>query len=76
MIEDGVYVGAGAKVLGAIRVGRGAVIGANAVVTRDVPAYCTVVGANRVLRRIARAGNDEAAGADAGAASLSSLHGS
>ena len=49
-VEDDVYVGAGAKVLGGIRVGRGAVIGANAVVTRDVPAGATVVGANRILR--------------------------
>jgi len=50
VIEDDVYVGAGAKVLGGIRVGRGAIIGANAVVTRDVPAGATVVGANRILR--------------------------
>jgi len=50
VIEDDVYVGAGAKVLGAVRVGRGAIVGANAVVTRDVPPYCTVVGANRVVR--------------------------
>lgn len=54
IIEDDVYIGAGAKVLGGIRVGRGAVIGANAVVTRDVPAGATVVGANRILD--ARAG--------------------
>jgi serine acetyltransferase/thymidylate kinase len=51
VIEDDVYIGAGAKVLGAVRVGRGAVIGANAVITRDVAPYCTVVGANRVVRR-------------------------
>ncbi|MGH8641296.1 MAG: hypothetical protein ACRET6_06270 [Burkholderiales bacterium] len=50
VIGDDVYIGAGAKVLGAIRVGRGAVIGANAVVTRDVPPHCTVVGANRIVR--------------------------
>jgi serine acetyltransferase/thymidylate kinase len=49
VIEDDVYIGAGAKVLGALRVGRGAVIGANAVVTRDVPPYSTVVGANRII---------------------------
>ncbi|MCW5605856.1 MAG: serine acetyltransferase, partial [Burkholderiales bacterium] len=49
-VEDDVYIGAGAKVLGAVRVGRGAVIGANSVVTRDVPPYCTVVGANRIVR--------------------------
>lgn len=49
VIEDDVYIGAGAKVLGAVRIGRGAVIGANAVVTRDVPPHCTVVGANRIV---------------------------
>lgn len=49
VIEDDVVIGAGAKVLGAVRIGRGAIIGANAVVTRDVPPYCTVVGANRIV---------------------------
>jgi serine O-acetyltransferase len=48
-IEDGVYIGAGAKILGGIRVGRGVTIGANTVVTRDVPDGATVVGANRIL---------------------------
>ena len=48
-IEDNVVVGAGAKILGPVRVGRSAIVGANAVVTRDVPSHCTVVGANRVL---------------------------
>jgi len=49
VIEDGVYIGAGAKILGGVTVGRGATVGANAVVTRDVPAGATVVGANRIL---------------------------
>ena len=40
----GVTVGAGAKVLGAITVGDGARVGANAVVVEDVPANVTVVG--------------------------------
>lgn len=48
-IEDGVYLGAGCKVLGKLTVGRGATVGANAVVTRNVPAGCVVVGANRIL---------------------------
>jgi len=48
-LEDGVYVGAGAKVLGGVRIGRGATVGANAVVTKDVPPGMTVVGANRLL---------------------------
>lgn len=48
-IGDGVYIGAGAKILGGVSIGRGATVGANAVVTRDVPAGATVVGANRIL---------------------------
>jgi serine O-acetyltransferase len=49
VIEDNVFIGAGAKVLGSVRIGRNATVGANAVVTRDVPSHCTVVGANRIL---------------------------
>jgi serine O-acetyltransferase len=49
IIEDGVYIGAGAKVLGGVTIGRGATVGANAVVTKNVPAGATVVGANRIL---------------------------
>ena len=40
----GVVIGAGAKVLGPIRVGDGAKIGSNAVVVRDVPPGATAVG--------------------------------
>jgi serine O-acetyltransferase len=43
-IEDHVTVGAGAQVLGPIRVGHGARIGANAVVVSAVAPGCTVVG--------------------------------
>ncbi len=44
VIEDGVDIGAGAAVIGPITVGAGAKIGANAVVTHDVPAGATVAG--------------------------------
>jgi serine O-acetyltransferase len=43
-LEDGVIVGAGAKVLGPITIGRNARIGANAVVVKDVAADTTMVG--------------------------------
>ena len=43
-LEDGVIVGAGAKVLGPITVGAGARIGSNAVVVSDVPPGATMVG--------------------------------
>jgi serine O-acetyltransferase len=43
-IGDGVIIGSGAAVLGPIQVGARARIGANAVVTRDVPEGATMVG--------------------------------
>jgi len=43
-LDDGVIVGSGAQVLGPIRVGAGARIGANAVVLTDVPPGVTMVG--------------------------------
>jgi serine O-acetyltransferase len=43
-LENGVVIGAGAKVLGPITVGAGAKIGSNAVVVKDVPANATAVG--------------------------------
>ncbi len=43
-IGNGVTIGAGAKVLGPITVGDHSKIGAGAIVLKDVPPYCTVVG--------------------------------
>ncbi|MBS1189019.1 MAG: cysE [Rhodocyclaceae bacterium] len=43
-LEDGVVIGAGAKILGPITIGRGAKVGSNAVVTKAVPAGATAVG--------------------------------
>jgi len=45
VIERDVSIGTGAKVIGPVRVGAGAVIGANAVVLDDVPSGTTVIGA-------------------------------
>lgn len=45
ILGDRVFIGAGAKVLGAITIGDDARIGANAVVVRDVPSGATAVGA-------------------------------
>jgi serine O-acetyltransferase len=42
-IEDNVVIGPGAKIVGAVRIGRGATIGPNAVVTEDVPSHDTIV---------------------------------
>lgn len=43
-LSDGVIIGSGAQVLGPIVVGPGARVGANAVVTKDVPAGAVMVG--------------------------------
>ena len=43
-LEQGVVIGAGAKVLGPITIGKGAKIGSNAVVVKDVPENATAVG--------------------------------
>lgn len=52
VIEDDVMIGTGAKILGPVRIGRGARIGANAVVVHDVPAGATAVGIPaRILSR-------------------------
>jgi len=44
VLGDRVDIGAGAKLLGAIRIGSDVAIGANAVVLCDVPDGCTAVG--------------------------------
>lgn len=44
VIEDDVWIGSGAKILGGVTVGTGSVVGAGAVVTRDIPPYSIAVG--------------------------------
>ncbi len=48
-LRDGVIVGANATVLGPVVVGQSARVGANAVVLKDVPEGCTVVGVPAVV---------------------------
>jgi acetyltransferase-like isoleucine patch superfamily enzyme len=51
VVEDDADVGVGAILLPGVTVGRGAVVGAGAVVTSDVPAYAVVAGVPaRMLR--------------------------
>lgn len=51
VIEDDVWIGTRAIVLGGVTIGRGAVIGAGAVVTKSIPPYAIAAGSPaRVLR--------------------------
>jgi len=51
-IEADCIIGAGAKILGNITIGRGSKVGANSVVVKDVPPYSTVVGIpGKVIKR-------------------------
>ena len=43
-IEDGVWLGAGCTVLGGVKIGYNSIIGAGAVVTRDVPSNSIATG--------------------------------
>jgi serine O-acetyltransferase len=54
-VGDDVYFGAGAKIIGPVRIGDRVVIGANAVVTGDLPSDCTAVGIPaRIIRQQGR----------------------
>lgn len=56
-LEEGVVVGAGAKILGPFKVGKNSIIGAGSVVVREVPPYSTVIGIpGRVVHRVGETG--------------------
>jgi virginiamycin A acetyltransferase len=51
VIEDEVWIGTGARIFSGIKIGKGAIIGAGSIVTKDVPPYA-IVGGNpaKVIR--------------------------
>jgi len=52
-VEDGAWIAARVTVLPGVTIGRGSVVAAGAVVTRDVPPNCLVAGVPaRVLREL------------------------
>jgi maltose O-acetyltransferase len=52
VIEDDVWIGFNSIILKGVRIGKGAIIGAGAIVTKDVPSYAIVVSdAAKVKKR-------------------------
>ena len=45
IVKDGAHLGIGCIIMPGVTIGKGAIIGAGSVVTRDVPDYCVAVGA-------------------------------
>ena len=58
VVEDNVWLGLSVQVLDGVTIGEGTVVGAGAVVTRDLPPHCVAVGVPaRMIRRTSRAGS-------------------
>ena len=51
VVEDDVWIGQGALVLPGVTIGRGCIIGARSVVTKDVPPYSVYAGTRIVRKR-------------------------
>lgn len=49
IVGNNCYFGLGAKIFGPVKIGNNVTVGANAVVTKDVPDRATVVGTNKIL---------------------------
>ncbi len=64
IVRRGASVGSGATVLGGVEIGERAIIGAGAVVTKDVPAHSIVVGSPARLLRVVDDGVDDSTVAD------------
>lgn len=62
VLEDGVWVGSRSVILKGVRIGRGAVVGANSVVTKDVPPFTLMAGCPaRVIKPLNGNRSDEGA---------------
>jgi serine O-acetyltransferase len=73
-VGDRVVIGAGAKILGAVKIGDDSRIGANSVVVKEVPASAVVVGVpGQIVSRSTRAKEDDSMLPDLVGVSLQSL---
>lgn len=59
VIEDNVWIGDKASILPGVHIGKGSIVGANTVVSKDVPAYSLVVGNPARIIKLEKADRDE-----------------
>ena len=52
VVEDDVWIGQGSKVLSGVNIGRGSIVAAGSIVTRDVPRYAMVAGVPAKILRM------------------------
>lgn len=50
IIGDDVYISTGAKIIGSVTIGHGAIVGANSVVRKDIPPFSVAVGVPAVIK--------------------------
>lgn len=51
IIGDNCILGTGSKIVGPVVIGNNVIIGANAIITKDIPNDSTVIGINRIIKR-------------------------
>lgn len=54
VIEDNVWIGTKASIMPGVRIGKGAIIAANSVVTHDIPPYCVAAGVPAKVIKVMR----------------------
>lgn len=54
VIEDNVWIGEKSSIMPGVTIGRGSIIGANSVVTKDIPPYCVVGGIPAIVIKTLR----------------------
>jgi len=50
LIDDFVWLGNRVTIVGPVHIGKGAILGTSAIITKDVPAYAIMGGVNKVLK--------------------------
>lgn len=60
VIEDNVYISAGARIVGNVKIGHDSIIGTNAVVLMDIPPYSVVAGVpGKIIAKITKKSFEE-----------------